>query len=103
MKPRQGIADSAQLGNFAVIAGQVDFAVGVALRRVVTILQQDLAGMLATAGAALVVGQPAVEFLLAQLQQLLQQAALARAQSMQHGGCGQSSMRDRRARGADQV
>jgi len=84
---RQRVTDSAQLRQFTVGASEFDLTVGVALRRVVAVLLQQLPRMLGASGAGLVCGHPAVEFLLAQLQQLLQQRALAGTQGVGHGGC----------------
>jgi len=84
---RKRVTDSAQLLQFTVGASEFDLTVGVALRRVVSVLLQQLARMLGATGAGLVCGHSTVEFLLAQLQQLLQQCALAGTQGIGHGGC----------------
>jgi hypothetical protein len=73
---RQRVADRTQFFDLAVGASQLDLAVGVALRRVVSVLLQDLARTLGASAASLVRNHPAIELLLAQLQQLLQQRAL---------------------------
>jgi hypothetical protein len=81
---RQRLADGAQLFDVSIGTGEVDLAVGIALRRIVAVLLQDLAGRLAAAAPGLVLRHTAIEFMLAHLQQLLQQRTLARAQKVGH-------------------
>lgn len=84
MHARQRLADGAQVDHFAIGLSQVDVAIRIALGRVIAVLLQQLMGPLDTAGAALVPCDLTVEFVLAQLQQLLQQRTLTGAQERLH-------------------
>ena len=61
-------ADQPELDHLQVVQRQIDLAISVALRRVVSVLQQHLARMFGARLAALLRRQPAVEFLLTQEQ-----------------------------------
>lgn len=72
----QRAADIAQLLQFLVGQGEFHLAIGIALRRIVAVLLQDLTRMFGTREAPLVSGKTLVQFGLSLLERRLQLRAL---------------------------
>ncbi len=81
----QRSTDDAEFLDVPVGLRERDLTVGVALRRIVAVLLQQLARLLAAAAAARVQRDAAVELVEAHLQQLLQQGSLPGTQEVGHG------------------